>query len=351
MPHSSGGGSHSGGSHSGGGGSSHHSSSGGGSSSSSTFSNTRLSTKPYRFCTTYCYYKDKKPVYVYSTSDAKTSKPSGFEIFQRILCFVLVAPMFFVLAFWMFMEGINTKDKLKGSYDKEIIIEDNAGVIDDEDELYDVLEDFYKKTGIVPGVLTINNEEWINDNKDFPKVALKKYTSIYDDEAHWLIVYSEPKNPDPEFNDWYWEGIQGDRTDKIVTRKVADTFTEEVHKLLLKNSVSVDEAIAGGFKKITPGIMKAEVKWGAVFFAILVLGFLVWLAVYLFDIHPIRKAILKKSFKVPVNDYKNIKEETCEFCGGIYVIGCHLDCPHCGGAIKPHDYTVDAQGNVKEVLS
>lgn len=350
MPHSSGGGSHSGGSHSGGG-SSHSGSSGGGSSSSSGFSNTRLSTKPYRFCTTYCYYKDKKPVYVYSTSDAKTSKSSGFEIFQRIACFVLVAPMFLVLSIWLFMEGVSTKDKLKGSYDKEIIIEDNAGVIDDEDELYDVLEDFYDKTGIVPGVLTINNEEWINENKDFPKVALRKYTSIYNDESHWLIVYSEPENPDPDFNDWYWEGIQGNNTDKIVTTKVADTFTKEVHKLLLKNSVSVDEAIAGGFKKILPGIMRTEVKWAAILFGIVILAFLGWLAVYLFNIHPIRKAILKKSFKVPVSDYTKIREETCEFCGGIYVIGCHLDCPHCGAAIKPHDYTVDAQGNVKEVLS
>ena len=351
MPHSSGGGSHSGGSHSGGGGSYHSGSSGGGSYSSS-ISTTRLSRKPYNFCTVYCYYQDKKPVYVYSDADAKTHKLSALDIVRGIVCLLLVVPMFLMMSFWMLREGIQSKQKLTGNYDKEIIIQDNIGVIEDEDGLYDVLKDFYKKTGIVPAVMTINNEEWWNsEGRDFSSVALKKYTSTFKDECHWLIVYSEPENPDPSFNDWYWEGMQGDKTDDIVTRKVADTFTEEVHKLLLKNSVSVDDAIAGGFRKITPGIMKTDVNWIALIFSAAGAAFCVWLTIFLFDIHPIRKAILKKSFKVPVRNFKDVREETCEFCGGIYVIGCHLDCPHCGAAIKPHDYTVDAQGNVKEVLS
>ena len=62
--------------------------------------------------------------------------------------------------------------------------------------------------------------------------------------------------------------------------------------------------------------------------------------------------------KVP-EYYKNAKlceltavyQEPCNFCGGIYIIGMHTTCPHCGGALPAHHYIKDEQGNVVELLS
>ena len=34
-------------------------------------------------------------------------------------------------------------------------------------------------------------------------------------------------------------------------------------------------------------------------------------------------------------DKGKVLEDTCEYCGGVYVHGIHLRCPHCGAAVKP----------------
>ncbi|SCW30935.1 hypothetical protein SAMN02910456_00454 [Ruminococcaceae bacterium YRB3002] len=357
MPHSSGGGSHGGGSHSGGGG--HHSSSshrsGGGSSSGSSvdFSNTRLSRRPYRNCATYCYYKNNRPVYVYSSHDAKGRSVKASDIAYKIVLFIMLAPAFLTFSWGMWFVGITKTEKIHYKDNQKIIIEDHAGVIDQSEkkELRRALKDFYDETGIIPAVVTLNNEEWQdrNDGKvKFTDVAYDEYVRRFKDEYHWLIVYSEPEDPDPEFNDWYWEGMQGDYTDPVLTVKKTDSFTEDLHKNFLDKKIGVGKAITMSFKKFTPVVMKSEIRWGVLVMSLLSSAGFVWFTIYVFDIHPIRKAILKKSFKC--NKGKPV-EETCDFCGGVYLIGYHLSCPYCGATIKAHSYTTDSEGRVQQVIS
>ena len=349
MPHSSGGGSHGGGFHGGGGGGHSHGSGGGSSGSSADFSNTRLSRKPYAGCSTYCYYKDNTPVFVYSSYDAKNRKLSGFDIASKIVCFIIVAPMFLVLSLWAFGESLNRPDRLSPPSDDKILIEDNADVISksEEKELKNALKAFFKETGIVPAVVTINNDEWEGEGNDFTSVAYNAYVTRFNDEKHWLILYSEPAEPDRTFNDWYWEGMQGDDTDDILTIKKTERFTEDLHTNFLNNRISVGEAITMSFEKLTPVVMKSEINFFGLFFAIASSAGLVWFTIYIFDIHPIRKSILKKAFKC-----KNDKEpqEVCEYCGGTYLIGYHTSCPFCGAAVKPHTYTTDESGRVTSVI-
>jgi len=353
MPHSSGGGSHGGGFHSGGGGGGYSRSSGGGSSSGSSadFSNTRLSRKPYRGSCTYCYYKNNKPVYVYSSYDAKTHKTTALDIVAKIILFIILAPMFLALSGWSWMESFSKPKKLSPPSSKDIIIEDNADIIGsrEEKELKNALKDFYKETGIVPAVVTINNEEWQKDGEQisFTTVAYNAYVDRFKDEKHWLILYSEPEDPDPGFNDWYWEGMQGDDTDDILTLKKTDKFTEDLHDNFLNKKISVGEAITMSFNKLTPGVMKSEFNgFSFVFFILSTAGF-VWFTIWDFNIHPIRKSILKKSFKCKESMPKT---EECEYCGGTYLIGYHLSCPFCGAALKAHSYTTDADGRVVSVI-
>jgi hypothetical protein len=64
-----------------------------------------------------------------------------------------------------------------------------------------------------------------------------------------------------------------------------------------------------------------------------------------------------KPRKVP-DEYKNaipcnlnaVYQESCNFCGGVYIIGIHTECPHCGGAIPPHHYVKDPQGNIIQIM-
>ena len=65
--------------------------------------------------------------------------------------------------------------------------------------------------------------------KDLEKYAYDLYVNTYDDEYHWVIIYSEPKNADPNFNDWYFEGMQGDFTDPILSTSVTRKFNKTVY--------------------------------------------------------------------------------------------------------------------------
>ena len=45
------------------------------------------------------------------------------------------------------------------------------------------------------------------------------------------------------------------------------------------------------------------------------------------------KIRLLKEDGVPVSEHP--LEDTCAYCGGVYIHGVHLECPHCGAAITP----------------
>jgi len=48
----------------------------------------------------------------------------------------------------------------------------------------------------------------------------------------------------------------------------------------------------------------------------------------------------RKATEIP----QTAKEDTCEYCGGVYVIGTCIKCPHCGAPIKPHEFTPPPNG-------
>ena len=146
------------------------------------------------------------------------------------------------------------------SYSCEIV--DCAGVIDDADMVQSAIDDFYDETGIPVEVMTVNNEDWQGSYSKLEDFAYDMYVTEFDDEEHWLVVYSEPTSPDPDFNDWYWEGMQGDDTDNIITVDVADDFKDLMQKYLTANSrYDVSSAIAAAFDETTPNVMEGHVEW------------------------------------------------------------------------------------------
>lgn len=346
MPHSSGGGSHSGGSHSGSSHSSHSSrSSGGGRSGSS--GGRRTSAAPFTGSKRYLYYSNHQPRFVYANYDIR-KKNTGILVTGIIAYSFLILPFLFSI-FWVMITSVNIPKKLdyfeKNGRHPEYVIEDNLGVIEDKKSLKKSMKAFYEETGIVPAVITVSNDEWKQDYSSLEKYAYKVYVKRFDDEAHWLIIYSESVK-DNGFVDWYWEGMQGDDTDHIITENRADDFTGSLNdRLLQRDKYSVDEAITATFDEYRPQMMKISLNTPM---------FIAFLCMFLLTSGlsvPYFFSVFKRS-KVPA-DYKNavpcdlttVYQASCGFCGGVYIIGMHTECPHCGANIPSSYYVKDDQGN------
>jgi len=243
----------------------------------------------------------------------------------------------------------NIPKKIDSSiYPNDVLIIDNADILDNEISLKNSLETFKDKTGIIPVILTINNEDWIENYTDLETYAYEAYVTRFDDEIHWLIVYSEPENPDPFFNDWYWEGMQGDDTDNILTVSVTNKFNTALHKNFLREAkVSKSDAFINAFDTITPHIMRISFNALPAVISFVIAFIFLFLIFMGLDINPKRDKYFSQAVKCPNNF---VDQEACEYCKGIYVIGIHTKCPHCGAPVKPHDYTVNEKGEVTSII-
>ncbi|MDE6712451.1 MAG: hypothetical protein K2K20_01790, partial [Lachnospiraceae bacterium] len=120
---------------------------------------------------------------------------------------------------------------------------DTIGVIDNKDSLEKVLQEFEDTTGISPYIKTVYFDEWIWYYDELWEYAYSEYLNTFDDEQHFLIVYSEPENAEElDFVDWFWEGIQGDETDPILTESKMERFNKDLQDNFLRNNISVGEA-------------------------------------------------------------------------------------------------------------
>ena len=267
MPHSSGGGSHSGGYHGGG----HH---GGGSFHSSSYSN-RSYTSHHRsthHSRRYVYYHRNKPEYIYAGTDFKP----GFTVFKVLIILILFGAGFFTLR-----KAIPHVPRYS---DHKIVIKDEVNVIGNKDAIMPELEAFQKKTGITPSVITIPNEEWMSSHASLEDYAYDRYLSEFSDEMHWLIVYSEPAAKQSKRMYWYWEGMQGDNTDDVLTPSYASLFNSTL-QTYLNSDESFDTSVSRSFAYLTSNISMAPdpvdliVPIIILVFAVLVFSYVLYQAV------------------------------------------------------------------------
>lgn len=329
MPHSSGGGSHSSGSH--------HSSSFSHSSSSSSSSGNSgpvISRTYFQGARRFVYYKHKKPVYVYSTEDLTAlEKPSPL----RFLYLIFFLP-FFAFGIFALLHSFTKAEKLEMNYNPTTVtIEDNMDLFDqtEEETLLNTLTKFQDMTGITPVVTTTQNESWKQYYDNLEIYAYDWYVNKYSDEKHWVIVISVPGNPDENFEDWYFEGMQGNDTDSIITQEVADHFTDVLNENLFASTrFTKGQAVDDAFKAIMPNLMKGHLDpffFGFSIAWLLFTGF----GCYSMAFHDPQKK-LRKAMLCP-QDYDGVAEimleRICGYCSNIYVRGIHLKCPHCGAPL------------------
>ncbi len=134
-----------------------------------------------------------------------------------------------------------------GSY-----LQDTADVFTDEEEaaLIAELEAFHEKTGVIPYVYTLNNEAVIFATgnamsfETLDQYAYDLYVRKFSDETHFLVVYSEDIVTG---KDWYWCGMQGDYTDRIVTRNHFSSFQKTLQGNLENTSLSIGDSFIDAF--------------------------------------------------------------------------------------------------------
>ena len=236
MPHSSGGGSHGGGTHGGshGGGSGNHV-------SHHYFAGSR------RYLRHRAGHDDD---YVYATS-----KPQKTNLF--FVLFMIAVEVF--IGYGTFSSiSEDVPHKLKAEYKTpDTHVEDSIDVIADDDELEAALGEFEDVTGICPVVYTVYDEEWQEGYADLESYTYCVYVDNYDDEQHFVIVYSIPQDQRDSFvsgelkvPDFAWEAVQGDETDPILTEGAFRHFSKLLHNAL-EDGEDPGDALTEAFKAIT----------------------------------------------------------------------------------------------------
>lgn len=252
----------------------------------------------------------------------------------RFLMLLFYLP-FILFTFSMFAEAYHHPHKLPQNYDYKIVVEDKANVLGNTAELRNSLVAFYNRTGISPAVITVENSDWQGYYSDLENYAYDLYVNHFADESHWLIVYSTPDgySSSDGFEDWYWEGMQGNDTDDVLTESVTNSFNDELQKnLTARTRYTVSSAISTSFDDLTPTVMKSKVNWAMLFTSIAILAFVCLHACLMIGINPKARKYAKAK---PCSDAA--QEKACEYCGYTYVVDTCTECPHCGAPIPPED--------------
>ncbi len=324
MPHSSGGGSHGGGSHH----SSHSHSSGGGSSTRSA----RTSRSYFAGSHRYVYYRHHRPVYYYSDRAPEKKVSLKWTLIIGIACLIAVNLLYGP-------DVIHNPKKLKVDYEAQVGVYDDLDIMTDteEAELTGVLQSFLELTGITPVVMTKSNDVWVGNYNTLSNYAYDVYVNTWVDEKHWLLVYTGPSSKGAaDFDNWYWEGMQGDDTDPILIENKVDDFTDELTKYLtMRSQYTVGQSFSTALRNLTGHVMKPGLSTEGLSDLLLMNG-----VVLLFFIPSLLSGISNNRRAGAVRcqtDQGETKEDTCEYCGGLYVHGLHLSCPHCGAPVKPEN--------------
>jgi len=181
----------------------------------------------------------------------------------------------------------------------------------------------------------VENSDWQGNYSDLENYAYDLYVNHFADESHWLIVYSTPDgySSSDGFEDWYWEGMQGNDTDDVLTESVTNSFNDELQKnLTARTRYTVSSAISTSFDDLTPTVMKSKVNWTMLFTSIAILAFVCLHACLMIGINPKARKYAKAK---PCSDAA--QEKACEYCGYTYVVDTCTECPHCGAPIPPED--------------
>lgn len=326
MPHSSGGGSSSGGSHS-----------GGGSGSSGGYGRGPWGSggyvPSYRRSIWYFPGARKFVRYGHGTPDFYYTDEPDFTLGTVIS--LLIALVFIISGLRMVIAsshfGTVTMVDPNASW---VMISDRQGSFsaDEKREIEGQIWQYYKKTGIRTRIETVSPKAVKAANKDsLYNYAYWRYVNLWEDENHWLIVFEDAKDG----STWRFEGVQGDNTDRRLTKKIADKFNSNLTSSLWASSrYTYGGAFVHALTQLNSDSSHLQLDVNFIFGWIIILQ-VVWIFLPLFKKKTVSSQMREKGyreihFKVKMDEGDvEPKTVTCPYCGGIYVLG-ERKCPHCG---------------------
>ena len=245
MPHSSGGGSHGGGSH---GGSHSHSS---GSRGRSSGRSVRVGRTYFPGAYRYVRYHDGGMDYIYSNHG--TLNQSGRT--KLSLGLLLFYVPFIIAGFFLISQTVNIPRKMNVSYTPSVEVIDNTDRISSQDEavITQSASELYETTGVPVCVVFDENSAWVSHYNSLENYAYDVYVNMYNDEDHWLLVYTDDgidRQAAESFSDWYFEGMQGNNTDKYLPERLTSKFNEDLNKALVNRSNTMGQAFAIAFDEM-----------------------------------------------------------------------------------------------------
>ena len=326
MPHSSGGGHHGGGFHGGHGG--FHGGSG--------HYGSGRSTKHY--------YYHHGHVYHYSGEDYDSFKKdrSRYIVYAIILLIVIV-----IIACYLF-PSMHSGEKLKYTENNQICIEDPQGVLGDTANLEQSLRKFKEKSGIAVVIVAIPD---YMSNSSLESRAYSLYKEKCKDETFWLIAYSTEDNPNLYYNNWSFEGMQGDRTDEILTSTLTYSFNASLSQKLDRPYGSPADAFSDAFDELTNNLFQSkknsDIDSEVILKLIFFVGFFCYLVYKIYQMAGVSEdkfygsdnrdscsgtesiTPAESDMTIPPLHPANSKYRTCMECGATYLDKGNKGCPYC----------------------
>ena len=228
---------------------------------------------------------------------------------------------------------ISFPHKVKTDYDTEIVISDSARLLSgaEEVEMRNAFISFRDKTGVTPAFFTISDSELQRHGGDLYKYSYNLYVDTFNDEKHWLVVYCI--GDDNEY--WAWEGIIGDDCGSIITTDLENEFTNLLQNNLKSDPDKVSSSVINAFETI--GGKSAKIKLNQIpIFTFVLGGFFIYTAVrkvISFSKQKVEDDPRINSVQCPTAE-KEPETAKCQYCGGEFVVGVHIKCPHCGAPIE-----------------
>ena len=344
MPHSSGGGSHSGGSHGG----SHSSSSSG---SRGGHSGLRISGNRFPGAYRYVGYRDGRPDYVYSDSPRLNRHGIRWAL-------LLVYIPFLLGGIYLGSLAIHIPRTMHVTHNPTVAIVDKNDMIPAGDEklIEEGATEVYNATGVPVCVRFEDNSVWEDSYYSLERYAYDTYLDMYTDEDHWLVIYTDNRttmDEDGGYLDWYFEGMQGDNTDKYLSESMTSQFNSDLHTMLRTQRGSIGQAFNDSFKNLAKNAKRFSINIGSLPMAFFWNIFIIFHMYFMVFHNPYKKY---KDYVLCNDDEEDVRDwgsdtslepdsglsvvTRCPHCGHVYYKGSTLSCPRCG-KIPGAKYDID----------
>lgn len=284
----------------------------------------KIKKKYFSGSTRFVYYVQKKPRYVYADYDITQKK--GPMRYITLIAFILI----FILGASIFAKSIIVPKHIESSpeYDPLAVIDDEMGVLEEKASLEKVMKSFLNTTGVSPYVLIIDkgNSSLTSCRSDVSKYSRNFSLDKFVDKKHWVITYVyDEDNPKAPITDSNLGEFHGTDTNNIITSKTKEAFMANLANCLNdRSSYKISKAFEKAFTDIEPIVMNRQINTVTFVIGIVICIFSAIMGWVKFGYNKD-----EKYFKKAVICPSSVTEEKCEHCGGFYVVGTGIACPHC----------------------